>query len=219
MDKHQVAIIIPAFNEENTIFDVVQSVRRYGVVIVVNDASTDKTQEMAEKAGAITIMHENNQGYDGALNSGFSKADELNCYMVITFDADGQHDANLLEEYIQLIDSGFQVVIGNRDKFQRVAEYIFSWVARLKWGIVDPLCGMKAYHIDVYKNLGYFDSYNSIGTELSIYAVNQKEKITQIPVEISSRKDMPRFGSSISANFSILRALLFGYKKYRMHKY
>jgi glycosyltransferase involved in cell wall biosynthesis len=38
MDKHQVAIIIPAFNEENTIFDVVQSVRRYGVVIVINDA-------------------------------------------------------------------------------------------------------------------------------------------------------------------------------------
>jgi len=212
MDKHQVAIIIPAFNEENTIFDVVQSVRRYGVVIVVNDASTDKTQVMAEKAGAITIMHENNQGYDGALNSGFSKADELNCYMVITFDADGQHDANLLEEYIQLIDSGFQVVIGNRDKFQRVAEYIFSWVARLKWGIVDPLCGMKAYHIDVYKNLGHFDSYNSIGTELSIFASKSSTSIAQLPIMINKRVDKPRFGNRISSNIRILKAIFYGLK-------
>jgi len=212
MEKYQVAIVIPAFNEENTIFDVVQSVRRYGVVIVVNDASTDKTQVMAEKAGAITIMHENNQGYDGALNSGFSKADELNCYMVITFDADGQHDANLLEEYIQLIDSGFQVVIGNRDKFQRVAEYIFSWVARLKWGIVDPLCGMKAYHIDVYKNLGHFDSYNSIGTELSIFASKSSVSIAQLPIKIKKRIDKPRFGNRISSNARILKAIFHGLK-------
>ncbi|MBL7005430.1 MAG: glycosyltransferase family 2 protein [Gammaproteobacteria bacterium] len=212
MEKHQVAIVIPAFNEENTIFSVVQSVKRYGTAIVVNDASTDRTQEMAEKAGAITIMHENNKGYDGALNSGFAKAEELSCYMVVTFDADGQHNANLLEEYIQLIDSGFRVVIGNRDKFQRVAEYIFSWVARAKWGIVDPLCGMKAYHIDVYKNLGYFDSYNSIGTELSIFASKSSISIAQLPIMINKRVDKPRFGNRISSNIRILKAIFHGLK-------
>ena len=212
MDKYKVAIIIPAFNEEATIFRVVQSVREYGEVIVINDASTDKTQEMAEKAGAITIRHKSNQGYDGALNSGFSKADELNCYMVITFDADGQHDVSLLEEYIQLIDSGFQVVIGSRDKFQRVTEYIFSWVARLKWGILDPLCGMKAYHIDVYKNLGHFDLYNSIGTELSIFAAKSSVSIAQLPITINKRADKPRFGNRISSNVRILKAIFHGLK-------
>ena len=212
MEKRQVAIVIPAFNEENTIFDVVQSVSRYGVVIVINDASTDKTQEMAEKAGAITIRHKSNQGYDGALNSGFSKADELNCYMVITFDADGQHDVSLLEEYIRLIDSGFQVVIGKRDKLQRVGEYIFSWVAQIKWGIVDPLCGMKAYHIDIYKNMGYFDSYNSIGTEMSIFASKSSTSIAQLPIMINKRVDKPRFGNRISSNIRILKAIFHGLK-------
>jgi len=212
MEKYQVAIVIPAFNEENTIFGVVQSVKRYGAVIVVNDASTDRTQEMAEKAGAITIMHENNKGYDGALNSGFSKAEELNCRMVVTFDADGQHNANLLEEYIRLIDSGFQVVIGKRDKLQRVGEYIFSWVAQIKWGIVDPLCGMKAYHIDIYKNMGYFDSYNSIGTEMSIFASKNSTSIAQLPIMINKRVDKPRFGNRISSNIRILKAIFYGLK-------
>ena len=212
MEKYQVAIVIPAFNEENTIFGVVQSVKRYGTVIVVNDASTDRTQEMAEKAGVITIMHENNKGYDGALNSGFSKAEELNCRMVVTFDADGQHNANLLEEYIRLIDSGFQVVIGKRDKLQRVGEYIFSWVAQIKWGIVDPLCGMKAYHIDVYKNMGYFDSYNSIGTEMSIFASKSSTSIAQLPIMINKRVDKPRFGNRISSNIRILKAIFYGLK-------
>ena len=140
MEEYRVGIVIPAFNEELTIAQVVNSVKGYGYAIVVNDASTDKTQEMAEKSGAITIMHENNQGYDGALNSGFSKADELNCYMVITFDADGQHDVNLLEEYIQLIDSGFQVVIGVRNKFQRMTETSFSRLGLFY--LLNPCTGM-----------------------------------------------------------------------------
>ncbi len=61
---------------------------------------------------------------------------------------------------ILTVDSDSDVIIGIRDKFQRVGEYIFSKIAKSKWGIIDPLCGMKAYHIDVYKELGYFDSFN-----------------------------------------------------------
>ena len=57
MDKHQVAIVIPAFNEEDTIYNEVQSVKEDGVVIVVNDASVDDTEKKARKAGAIVINH------------------------------------------------------------------------------------------------------------------------------------------------------------------
>ena len=87
MDKYKVAIVIPAFNEEATIFDIVQSVKKYGIVVVVNDASTDKTKKLAEDAGAIVVSHNKNKGYDGALNSGFSKVKELNCDFFITFDS------------------------------------------------------------------------------------------------------------------------------------
>jgi len=215
MDKYKVAIVIPAFNEEATIFNVVQSVKEYGTVIVVNDASTDNTKQVAIGAGAILVNHEENKGYDSALNSGFERAVELNFNIVITFDADGQHNSELLEDYILLIDQGFKVVTGIRNKFQRVTEYIFSWVAKWKWGISDPLCGMKAYHVDLYKELGRFDSYKSIGTELIIFAATRGEKIAQIPIQTKERKDIPRFGTTLSSNIFILKALWSGYKNYR----
>jgi glycosyltransferase involved in cell wall biosynthesis len=214
MYKYKIAIIIPAFNEETTIFRVVQSVRGYGEVIVINDASTDETGKIAEKAGAKLVNHKKNKGYDGALNSGFVKAGELNCDVVITFDADGQHNQRFIKEYIDLLEQGSQVVVGIRGEFQRVSEYIFSWVSIWKWGVKDPLCGMKAYHIDVFNQLGYFDSYGSIGTELVIYAAHQNIKIVQHPIEIKSRHDKSRFGNTFSANIRILRSLWMGFWKY-----
>ena len=214
MGKYKIAIIIPAFNEEVTIFGVVQSVRGYGEVIVVNDASTDETEKIAEKAGAILVNHKNNKGYDAALNSGFVKAGELNCDVVITIDADGQHNHRSIKEYIDLLEQGFKVVVGVRSKFQRVSEYIFSWISIWRWDIKDPLCGMKAYRVDVFNQLGYFDSYSSIGTELAIYAAHKNIKIAQHPIKIKNRQDKPRFGNMFSANINILRSLWLGCRKY-----
>jgi len=214
MGKYKIAIIIPAFNEEITIFRVVQSVRGYGQVIVVNDASTDETEKIAEKAGAILVNHKNNEGYDAALNSGFVKAGELNCDVVITFDADGQHNHRFIKEYIDLLEQGFKVVVGVRSKFQRVSEYIFSWISIWRWDIKDPLCGMKAYRVDVFNQLGYFDSYSSIGTELAIYAAYENINIAQHPIKIKNRQDKPRFGNMFSANINILRSLWLGFRKY-----
>jgi glycosyltransferase involved in cell wall biosynthesis len=214
MEKYKVAIVIPAFNESATVFNVVKSAKRHGTVIVVDDASKDDTASEARKAGAIVVSHEINQGYDGALNSGFSMANELGCAIIITLDADGQHDSDLIEKYISMIKSGSDMVVGVRDKFQRVAERIFSIVSKSKWGVVDPLCGMKAYNINVYKKLGHFDSYNSIGTELLIFAVKKKMKIRQFQIAINKRSDKPRFGNIISSNLAILRSLIVGLNKY-----
>tara|TARA_B100001093_G_scaffold517445_1_gene599003 strand:+ start:882 stop:1532 length:651 start_codon:yes stop_codon:yes gene_type:complete len=207
MEKHQVAIVIPAFNEDSTIYNQVQSVREYGIVIVVNDASTDQTEVQAQNAGAIIINHKMNKGYDSAINSGFLKASELGCEIIITFDADGQHDPSTVKKFITLINSGYDVVIGVRSKFQRPSEHIFSWVSKLKWGIKDPLCGIKGYSIKVYKKLGHFSSYESVGTELSIFSYKLGFKIVQIPIKVNHRSDKPRFGSKVSANIKILSAL------------
>lgn len=207
VDKHKVAIVMPAFNEEFTIYDEVKSVKEYGKVIVVNDGSIDHTEKKAREAGAIVINHKSNKGYDRALNSGFMKANELGCKIIITFDADGQHDANMIKKIIMLIDNGYDVVIGVRNKFQRVSEYIFSWVSKFKWGIKDPLCGLKGYSVEVYKRFGYFSSYDSIGTELCISSYKLGFKIYQIPVKIYDRSDASRLGNRLYSNIKILWAL------------
>ncbi|MBU2538878.1 MAG: glycosyltransferase family 2 protein [Proteobacteria bacterium] len=207
MERHRIGIVIPALNEAATIGWVVSNVLPYGVPIVVDDGSRDETGEAASSLGASVVRHPANRGYDQALNSGFSHAEALGCEYVITMDADGQHDPTILHEFIQALDNGADVVIGVRDRHQRLAEYIFAWVAAKKWGISDPLCGMKAYRINIYKELGHFDSYDSIGTELALYAAKNGKHIAQLPVKTRERIDAPRFGRRFSANRRILYAL------------
>ena len=209
MERHRIGIVIPALNEATTIGGVVSVASQYGVPIVVDDGSGDETGNFAIVAGASLVRHDINLGYDQALNSGFVRASELGCEYVITMDADGQHDPTILSSFIQALDAGADVVVGIRDRRQRLAEHVFAWVSSKKWRINDPLCGLKGYRIGIYRELGHFDSYGSIGTELAIFAANSNKKIVQIPIEIRERNDEPRFGQRYSANWRILRALLY----------
>ncbi|MEO6923291.1 MAG: glycosyltransferase family 2 protein, partial [Bryocella sp.] len=170
MDRSRVAIVIPAWNESATIADVVRSARAYGLPIVVDDGSTDETAALAREAGAEVISHEQNRGYDGALNSGFQRASELECEIIVTADADGQHDPMLITKFVDAIDRGADVVIGIRSRKQRFAEHLFALYTRIRYGIEDPLCGMKAYRKFVYDALGHFDSHGLVGTELALFA-------------------------------------------------
>lgn len=87
--KYQkVSVIIPAYNEEETVAKVVEVVRNVSFVdeiIVVNDGSKDNTEEEALKAGAIVINHEVNKGKGEALNTGFKEAE---CDIIAFIDAD-----------------------------------------------------------------------------------------------------------------------------------
>lgn len=207
MDRSRVALVIPAFNEAATISTVVTAAKEYGQPIVVNDNSQDDTAEIAEAAGAVVVSHAVNQGYDSALNSGFREAARLRFDYIITLDADGQHDPALLEKFIAAMDDGASMVLGVRSSKARLAEHIFAIYARIRYGVLDPLCGMKAYRRDLYEHVGHFDSYKSIGTELMLRAVSSGALFKQVHFKVCDRADAPRFGRLLSANLKILRAL------------
>lgn len=203
----QLGIIIPALNEAATIGKIVANARGFGTVIVIDDGSRDGTAQVARMAGADVVCHEHNGGYDKALESGFARAAELGCECALTMDADGQHNPDQTTAFITEIARGADVVIGIRDRRQRLMEHVFAWVASRLWGIRDPLCGMKAYRISVYRVRGHFDGYRSIGTELAIYAARRGLRIAQIPMPTRKRADAPRFGSRFRANWQIFNAL------------
>ena len=208
MDKYRVGIVIPALNESATIVGIVKAVGKYGIPIVIDDGSTDNTAEWALQVGAVVVSHEKNQGYDVALNSGFKKAAELGAKIIITLDADGQHDPSLIQQFIDAIDSGFDIVVGIRSHRQRFAEHLFAWYTNWRFEVEDPLCGMKAYRSDLYKALGHFDTYGSIGTELTIYAAMKDYRIGQIVFNVRERSGQSRFGQALSGNYKIVRAMI-----------
>jgi glycosyltransferase involved in cell wall biosynthesis len=208
MDRFRVALVIPAFNEAATITEVVRAASAYGQPIVVNDCSKDDTALAAEAVGAVVVNHEVNQGYDGALNSGFREAARLKYDFIITLDADGQHAPSLLQDFITRLENGASLVLGVRSSKARIAEHVFAFYTRIRYGVIDPLCGMKGYRRAAYESVGYFDSYKSIGTELTLRAVSSGVAFEQVHFDVRERLDAPRFGSLVSANFRILRALL-----------
>jgi glycosyltransferase involved in cell wall biosynthesis len=208
MDRSRIGIVIPALNESKTIGAVVAQAAGFGTPIVVDDGSQDGTGAIAAQAGANVVSLPVNRGYDGALNAGFRRASEIDCAYVITMDADGQHNPGLLREFVAALDGGADVAVGVRDRRQRLGEHAFAWFGRLRFGMRDPLCGMKGYRIGVYRELGHFDSYHSIGTELALFAARRKLRIAQLPVVTRDRADQPRFGRVFSANLRIFRALL-----------
>jgi len=208
MERSQIAILIPALNESKTIFSVVQKVKKFGVPIVIDDGSTDETYNLAKKAGAILIKNKKNLGYDQSLNTGFKTASLKGFQYIITFDADDQHDPKIITKFLDSLKNGSKVVCGIRNRKQRFSENIFSLYTKLRWGIEDPLCGMKAYSIILYKELGHFDSYNSIGTELLLFALAGNNNIDQIPMIVKNRKDSSRLGSSLKVNLNIILSLL-----------
>lgn len=207
MDRSRVAIVIPALNEATTIGHVVRVAGLHGMPWVVDDGSRDATAQIARDAGACVVSHACNQGYDQALNSGFAAAYATGCVAFVTLDADGQHDPELLPHILRLLEDGADVVIGVRSQYARLAEHIFACVTRLRYGIRDPLCGLKAYRASVYAARGHFDSYGSIGTELAMYAAARGLRLEQVPFEVRNRTDKPRFGRVWQSNLRILRAL------------
>ena len=207
MGRSDVAIIIPAYNEESSIGRVVFEASAYGTVIVANDASNDRTREVAEENGAVVVSHDTNCGYDEALNTGFKAAQQRGFTYAVTMDADGQHNATLLAKYIELLTTSVDMVVGVRLKPARFGEFLFSKYANMFYGIKDPLCGMKGYHMKIYNNLGHFDSYHSIGTELAFYTAKKGYSFSHVTIPIVDRTGKSKFGGFWRGNGKILRSI------------
>lgn len=106
--------IIPAWQEEKAIADVVAGVRRYiPNVLVVDDCSADRTGEVAKAAGAQVVRHPINLGYGGAVLTGFLFAERQGYEKVVYLDADGQHDPADIPRLLAGLKSA-DICIGSR---------------------------------------------------------------------------------------------------------
>ena len=120
------------------------------------------------------------------------------------------NEASTVTSVVEQLAKRATVIVGVRDRQQRFAEYVFASVSRRLWRIDDPLCGMKGYRLDRFRNAGPFDQYKSIGTRYAIIAGRSRFIIRQIPVSVRPRIDAPRFASGWLGNFVILKAMLLG---------
>lgn len=150
-------LVIPAHNEAGRIGDVVRQVRRTDPaldVLVIDDGSRDETGDEARRHGATVVRHPYNLGYGTALHTGYCYAVRRGYQRVLQMDADGQHDATMLERLVAALDGGADVALGSRyldgapppaSMARRVGTRFFAWIAT-KWlgtRITDPTSGFQ----------------------------------------------------------------------------
>ena len=210
-DKMTVAIIIPAFNEQDTIRSVCKANAKLGQLIVINDGSNDMTGQFATDVGAEVLFHPINLGYDQAIQTGLKWAAKAGYEYAVTTDADGQLSSEAVSKVVYALKKGADLVVGKRQKYQRLSEYIFSFISRQLWGIDDPLCGLKGYKLAHINEMQRLPDYDSVGTFFMIRICRLRaSNIHQFDVIVKPRQSASRFGSSLSAEIKILRAMLGG---------
>jgi len=101
-------MVIPAFNEENKLNEIVSGLngKGYNNVIVVDDCSIDNTSIVAMNSGAVVLKHLINRGQGAALQTGIDYALEQGAEAIVTFDADGQHHSEDISRLLQPLENG-----------------------------------------------------------------------------------------------------------------
>ena len=193
----KIIVGIPAFNEEKNIATIITKLADItDTIIVCNDGSSDLTLDIAKKMGVFVINHEKNLGYGAAIRSIFLKAKEMNGDVLVTFDADGQHRIEDIENVIKpIIDQKADLVIGSRfldesekevPQYRKVGIKVITKItnASIKKQLTDSQSGFRAYSKKVIAELNPSELGMGISTEILIKASSKKFRITEVPIKI-----------------------------------
>lgn len=207
MGRFKTVTVVPAYNEEKTILNVLNDLKNYSEIILVDDNSTDKTSELAGGEDVILIKNSKNLGYEKSLEIGLLKAIQLNYDFAITFDADGEHIASDVKKFKNSIESGYDLILGNRLHLNRFSEKIAKKFFFKKWGIKDPFCGFKGYNLKKVKEFNFFERYKSVGTDLSLLFLQKGYKFINIDIKSSRRSGNSKFGNVLLGNYKIFKSI------------
>lgn len=204
----KVLLIIPSYNEEENVLDNYQKIIDYNKknkthydAIVINDGSSDKTEEICIKNNIPHISLVHNLGIGGAVQTGYKYAREYNYDVAVQFDGDGQHDVRYVKDIISpIVNNDADMVIGSRfidksvssfqsSKSRRMGISIISFFIKLVSGkkIYDTTSGFRAINKDLINM--FSDDYPVEYPEpvSSTKILKKKYRIEEVPVSMNER--------------------------------
>ena len=111
-------------------------------IIVINDCSSDNTADVAKRLGARVLSNEANIGYIESIKRGFKHAQGE---IIVTLDADGEHNPEEIPDLVKpLLENKADLVLGKREKIQRISERLLNWLTQFKVKVQDSGTGFKA---------------------------------------------------------------------------
>ena len=186
---------IPAYNEEETIAKVVLLAKReVDEVIVCDDGSEDLTSSLAEAVGARLIRHSKNMGKGAALRSLFNYSRKNGADIIVTLDADGQHDPNEIPKLIVPIQNGeADVVIGSRFKkgnrismprYRRIGNKLLNFLTNVpvNGNISDTQSGYRAYSKKALDEIEVSENGIGVDSQIAMDAKGKRLRIVECSI-------------------------------------
>jgi glycosyltransferase involved in cell wall biosynthesis len=217
-----VSVVIPCLNEAESIercvrdaIDTLNGQDWQGEVIVADNGSTDGSAELAREAGAI-VVREDRRGYGNAYLAGFGAA--IGEYIVMA-DADLTYDFSDIPRFVEQLDGGAELVMGNRMKgikpgampwlHRYVGNPLLSGILNLFFhtGVSDAHCGMRALRRDVLPRLDLRTSGMEFASEMVVRAGKERLAIAEVPIHYHPRQGDSKL-SSFRDGWRHLRFLL-----------
>lgn len=196
---NKIYIVIPAFNEEKVVGQVVREVKKagYDKIILVDDGSSDRTVKEAESAGATVLRHKINRGKGAAVKTGIEAAKLFNADVAVTMDGDGQHNPVEIDRLISKISQDFDVVLGSRllnrkemPTLRVIYNFLgnlFTWYLHGLW-VTDSQSGFRAYSRKALDLIDTRSDRYEYDSEIIREIYRHKLKFTEVPVSVRYTK-------------------------------
>ena len=212
MGKSEIIILIPSFNELQSLKNILPILKLNYDFIVINDCSTDKTKEYLKKKKIKHINNKKQLGYEKTIIRGIkfiiSKLKKKK--YIITFDADNQHKINDIKKFENLIKKKkIDFLIGQRITFNRKLEKIISIIFKFKFKLQDPLSGFKMYNINLLKKHENTLKEGFYLVDLALLLTQKTKNYKNIIININQRTDKPKIGNSLQVNLKLIKIIFF----------
>ena len=203
--KDKVLVVIPAYNEAENIEKVLKEIKKdidYADILVINDCSTDNTEQIVRNNKVNCITNVFNMKYAFAVQTGIKYAYQNGYDYVIQMDGDGQHIASEAEKlYLKAKESDADIVIGSRyikdmgypcPLFRRIGTKMFERLIKLftKRRIADPLSGFQCLNrrvIEKYSKKGNYPEFPDANLVIEMLLTGYK--IVEVPVKMRLREN------------------------------
>ncbi|MHC5036721.1 MAG: glycosyltransferase family 2 protein [Planctomycetota bacterium] len=183
--------VIPAYNEEERIAEVIRRTKALLDVIVVDDGSTDRTASEARGEAVEVISFPANRGKTEALHAGFQRALQRGYEAMVTLDADGQHLPEEIPRFLAAANDGAHIVVGSRMArvetmptvrlwTNRTTSRVVSWLARTR--VLDSQSGYRLFRAEVLRRIRLTADRFAGESEILIQSGRRGFRIVEVPI-------------------------------------
>ena len=190
-------VIIPAYNEEESILNLINEIKEYKYdYLVINDCSKDNTKNILDKEHINHLDLPVNLGIAGVTQVGFKYASDNNYDCVINIDGDGQHLPSYMKVLIDEIENGYDYVVGSRYvdekkpySLRMIGSRIICLLIKLKTGktVSDPTSGMRALGKKVINEFSRSMNYYA-EPDAMCYLIHKGYKVKEVQVKMQERQ-------------------------------